>query len=397
VKSVWSAYDNSIFEILPEYGEQWMKAAEAILSGTGRSRIDIERFADYIRKNKKRFLDQYEGVRDHAEVLDIDLSDVKDGWLKHKKGSFRFINRDFVDPKQAEIKEIDFLSIFAGKIDPVVVTKVSDNCDGFFDRLVYTDVHIGMDVNKDGYSLYGGKWDEQELNRRLETMVNKVIANQKANVLYIDDLGDLMDGYDGQTVRQGHSLPQNMDNQKAFDVGLKFKIRMIDALVNHYDRIVCHNITDDNHGGSFTYIVNSAFKVYVEMKYPGVVEVVNQRKFIDHYNVGKYVFILTHGKDGKNLKHGFKPILDKTQESRIISYIKANDLLKKEYVVEFSKGDSHQLIFDWSTSRWFRYCNYPAFSPPSNWVQTNFEDSISGFMFFNYHEHTDKSINEHLF
>jgi hypothetical protein len=31
-----------------------------------------------------------------------------------------------------------------------------------FDRAVYTDVHIGMDVNKDGYSLYDGVWDETD-------------------------------------------------------------------------------------------------------------------------------------------------------------------------------------------------------------------------------------------
>jgi hypothetical protein len=74
-----------------------------------------------------------------------------------------------------------------------------------------------------------------------------------------------------------------MDNQMAFDVGLRFKIKMIDSLIPYYNKIVCNNITDDNHSGSFSYIVNSAFKAYIELKYPNNVIVNIQRKFMDYY------------------------------------------------------------------------------------------------------------------
>jgi hypothetical protein len=36
-----------------------------------------------------------------------------------------------------------------------VLKTSSYSADTIFDRLVYTDVHIGMEVNPDGYSLYG--------------------------------------------------------------------------------------------------------------------------------------------------------------------------------------------------------------------------------------------------
>ena len=49
--------------------------------------------------------------------------------------------------------------------------------------------------------------------------------------------------------------------------------------------------------------------------------------------------------------------------------------------LEFSKGDSHQMLFDYCTSDDFDYCNYPAFSPSSEWVQTNFKKGRSGFVF----------------
>jgi hypothetical protein len=288
--------------------------------------------------------------------------------------------------------EIDFLNIFKDKIKPILPTyKRNEQDNASFDRLVITDVHIGMNVNPDGYSLYGGEWNENELNKRLKEVVNYVVANAKSSKLIIHELGDFMDGWDGFTTRGGHSLPQNMDNQKSFDVGLNFKIALVSSLKNHYNEIQCVNICNDNHAGSFGYIVNSAFKSYVELKYPNSVTVTNQRKFIDHYFIGKRCFILTHGKDDKSLKFGFKPVLDSNQIEKIKNYIDENKL--HNYKIEFSKGDSHQLMFDSSTSKHFEYQNFGAFSPPSNWVQTNFQNSISSFSFFNYFENQKSQHN----
>ena len=114
-------------------------------------------------------------------------------------------------------KEIDFLSIFKDKIGPLQIThKFKSNAN--FDRAVFTDVHIGMDVNKDGYSLYDGEWNQEQIFKRLEIFVNEIIKNQKSDTLFINELGDYLDGWNGETTRGGHHLPQNMDNQKAFDI-----------------------------------------------------------------------------------------------------------------------------------------------------------------------------------
>lgn len=283
---------------------------------------------------------------------------------------------------ETEIQEIDFDSIIKKYITPFKNKPVSKDTGVFvFDRLVYTDVHIGMTTNKNGHSLYGGKWDENEIENRLHTMIQHTLDNKKADVLIIDELGDFMDGWDGETVRKGHALPQNMDNEKAFDIGLGFKIKLIDSFAPYYSKIICNNICNDNHAGSFGYVVNSAFKKFIEYRYKHIL-VNNIRKFIDHYFYGNNCFILTHGKDGHNLKFGFKPILDTKQIEKIDNYIKEHKLY--DYIIEFSKGDSHQKIFDESTSDSFNYYNYGAFSPSSEWVQTNFKKGASFFEVFNY-------------
>ena len=288
-----------------------------------------------------------------------------------------------------EVKEIDFEGIIKKHITPIKHDFKAFKPTSFvFDRLVFTDVHIGMETNKNGYSLYGGKWDESEIVRRLDVMINHTLENKRSNVLIIDELGDFMDGWDGETVRKGHKLPQNMDNEKAFDVGIRFKTHLIDSLAPHYDRIVCNNITNDNHAGSFSYVVNSSFEMIMAIRYKHVI-VNNIRKFIDHYVFGNNCFILTHGKDGHNLKFGFKPILDTKQIEKIENYINQHKL--QDYNIEFSKGDSHQKIFDESTSDSFDYYNYGAFSPSSEWVQTNFKKGCSFFEFFSFKENGQKT------
>jgi len=278
-------------------------------------------------------------------------------------------------------KEIDFdfiTEIVKKHLKPIPKEVIKVNRTDLFDRVIYTDAHIGMTPNENGFALYGGKWDEEVLNIRLQEMTDKIVERQSGNTLVLDELGDFVDGWDGETTRKGHKLPQNMDNQKMFDVGVSFKVKMIDILVNYYEKIIVNNICEDNHAGSFGYVINSAFKTIIEQKYENV-EVANHRKFINHYFIGKHCFVISHGKDSKSLKFGFKPHLDPKQVEKIDQYLKQNKIYRDAEFIEFSKGDSHQLLLDYCTSDDFDYMNYHAFSPSSEWVQTNFKKGRSGF------------------
>jgi hypothetical protein len=393
----WTAYNSEIIALLQ--GNEAMSnhlCAQTILKTTNTKddSTDVNSLTQHIRRNRAELLDKNEGIYNATEELDVPNSKVKHLWLKNKSASLFVKNPDYRDDGE-DVKEIDFLSIFKDKIEPIEVTQLDNfKYTALFDRLVITDIHIGMDVNKDGYALYAGEWNEKIIFERLEILVKHTIQNKKSDTLIIHELGDYLDGWDGYTTRGGHKLPQNMDNQQMFDIGLKFKIILVDSLINHFKKIQFVNICNDNHAGSFGYIVNSAFKSYIELKYKQGIEVVNQRRFIDHYIVENRCFILTHGKDDKSLKFGFKPILDTKQIEKIKNYIDEHKLHR--FKIEFSKGDSHQLILDFTSSTSFEYQNFGAFSPPSDWVKTNFKNSISCFTYFNYYE-TQKSISNYIF
>lgn len=319
-------------------------------------------------------------VDEYCDFYKLPRKDIKSYKLVSHTGTpfYNILFKENIELSK-DLTEDYIASVIKKYVYPVKIVTPKQLNSNKIDRLIYTDVHIGMTPNENGYSLYGGVWDEVELNNSLSEMIAFVIKEQKSNTLIIDDLGDYLDGWDGETVRKGHSLPQNMDNQQMFDVGLYFKVKMIDMLVHYYEKIIVNNICEDNHAGAFGYVVNSAFKQIVELKYKNVV-VNNHRKFINHYFYGKHCFVISHGKDSHALKFGFKPQLDSKGIEKIDQYLKQNGIYKEADFIEFSKGDSHQMLFDYCTSDDFIYMNYPALSPSSEWVQTNFKKGRSGFV-----------------
>lgn len=266
---------------------------------------------------------------------------------------------------------------YIGKVN--IEQRVQSNFD-WVDRLIITDVHIAMSTEggKNTVPLYDTPWNKEVVLERLRDTINYVLEVKRGDVLYIDELGDFCDGLGGQTTRKGHSLPQNMSDKEAFELGVEFKMRLVESLLPHYSKIVCNNITSDNHSFLFGYFVNSTVKKILESKYTNVEYNILER-FINNYSIGNHTFVLSHGKEEEALKFGFKPFLDAKQAEKIDQYCKEHKLYNGN-IVEFSKGDSHLCLFDYTTSNDFHYMNYPAYSPPSNWVKTNFKNTKSGFV-----------------
>ena len=259
----------------------------------------------------------------------------------------------------------------------------SDTALSGFNMLTYSDVHIGMDTDSTGNSMYAVDWSADSIMDSLDLMINETIKSKTSDVIIVDELGDFLDGFDGKTTRGGHVLPQLMTNEESFDCALGFKIRLIEQLRENFKEVVINNICNDNHAGSFGYFVNSALKNYCDNMFKNV-KVNNYRQFINHYSVGDVCFVITHGKDDSTLKFGFKPQLDSKGIEKIDQYCKQNNLYRLHKKIVFKKGDSHQCLFDMCTSDDFYYFNYPALSPSSQWVQNNFKKGRRGFVLENW-------------
>jgi hypothetical protein len=296
---------------------------------------------------------------------------------------------------QEDLSEVDFKSIIEDVLKSIKVKKehhVDKPLDSNkFTRLLFTDTHIAMDPNAEGTAMYAEKWERSNIMKSMIAICDSVIENKVGDTLYIDELGDFLDGYNGLTTRGGHKLPQCMTNEEAFKVGLEFKMDMASRLSPHFNKIIFHLIDDDNHAGSFGAILNHAFLIAAGLKFSNV-EVVKIPSFIGHYFVGEHAFVITHGKDKAFLKFGFKPFLDSKQIEKIDHYLKENDIYRKAKYIEFTKGDSHQLILDYTTAQYFDYFSIAALSPSSEWVQTNFKKGRRGFLIQQVTKNTEDKI-----
>ena len=246
-----------------------------------------------------------------------------------------------------------------------------------FDRLVLTDIHIGMNPDAEGVSMYSNKWNAEDIEESRLRIVQELISRRRSDVLVIEQLGDLLDGYDKKTTRGGHELPQNMSNQEQFDSAVSFMVDLVNDTYHYYSAIRVENVCNDNHAGDFGYMACQAVKLILEAKYENV-KVTNHKSFLSHYSVLNSLSVISHGKDKVHNKFGFKPQLDTKQIEKIDQYIKYHGLYRYKHI-RFAKGDSHQAMFDDTTSNDFTYNNYPSLAPASEWVQSNFKNSKRGF------------------
>lgn len=354
---------------------------DAVLSN--RNLSNERHFVETIKK-----LDKKGNVTSTTEKLQAQPIEVPENFEVIKVSTSKTTGQQWVQygPRKVdeEIKNFDIKKIikkYINPIEPKKYDKLPKSKD--FDRLILTDVHIAMDTDKYNNSMYAVKWDRDEVIASADYVVKTTIEERESDLIVIDDYGDLLDGFDGKTTRGGHDLPQNMTNEEAFDTALEFKLRVIEPLANTYPNVIVNNICNDNHSGAFGYFVNEALKQILNIKYPHIT-VTNHRKFINHYQVGRIAFAITHGKDDKSLKFGFKPQLKPDSIEKIDQYCKHNDLYKTSDLVIFCKGDSHQALLDMCSSDDFFYFNYPALSPSSQWVQNNFKKGRRGFFLESY-------------
>lgn len=346
--------------------------------------------------NKRRFvetikkLDKNGTTISSTEKLQSKPIEVPDNFEVIKVSTSKTTGQQWIQyaPRKEVAEEVvanlDFKAIIDKYIKPLdeyapSTVKYNSTNKKDFDKLIITDVHIGMDTDIDNNTMYSCEWNKDELLKTAQIVIDKTIEEQESDILYVDELGDLLDGFNAQTTRGGHALPQNLTNEQSFDSALEFKLKILYGLIGNYKEIHFNNICNDNHSGAFGYFVNEAFKQIAELQFKNV-KVTNHRKFINHYFVNDICFVITHGKDDKSLKFGFKPHLDLKGADKIDQYCKQNKIYRNCELVIFSKGDSHQALFDMCSSDDFYYFNYPALSPSSNWIKNNFKLGRRGFV-----------------
>lgn len=255
---------------------------------------------------------------------------------------------------------------------PKTVSKASLN-------VIITDDHIGLDTNPEGIGLFPYVYDEKAYAKSMEKVFRSILKEYNSygtfEEIVINNLGDLEDGWDGQTTRGGHDLPQVMTNDEVFEMAVDSRLDLIGKIVSHKvaKKIKLRVVTNSNHSASFAVIVAKSIKKICALIYDeDLVEIDILRKFIEHRGYGDHCFLLSHGKDKKEMKAGLPDKLNDKAVIYLNSYIDFHNLRDKYKYFHVWKGDRH--VLNVSDHKNFDYTSFRALCPPSNWAGTNFGD-----------------------
>ena len=129
----------------------------------------------------------------------------------------------------------DFHFIEDIEIKPV---RIEAKCTTNKDLILHlSDIHVGAKCNTG--SLYDNNWNEEELERRLDKIIDLIgYSFGTLDTIVLNMLGDYLDGMDNQTARRDHFMPQNMDNREQFNVFIRQMLGFIGQLSNYCSRII---------------------------------------------------------------------------------------------------------------------------------------------------------------
>jgi hypothetical protein len=332
---------------------------------------------------KHKELSAYKKFQELKPVfLEKELHDTKQELFKLKKQREGF-----------DILLKDYISEYVEQLTPIIKNTNRISNSEFSDKalVIYlSDMHIGAENKEVQYSSEYNK--DVYLDRLSNILVNveEELDTHEFEKIYIVGLGDQIDGFNAETTRGGHALPQNLTNKEQFNIYLNSMIGFVDKLTDMFDgTIEFIHVLESNHGGDFEYGANKALEHILPLKFPTQAKARVLGKNIDHFEYGVHTLICTHGKDNKTMSRNLPMYLNPNTTTNINEYIDFNKI--KSDSILFVKGDLHNHTSE--TSKRFKYINVPSIYGGSGYTDANFGRTRPATLLHILHKNKTK-INE---
>lgn len=360
--------------------------------GSGITQREVSRFfPDYSLIDFKRILRAFNITKasapfaphvieenDKAKLMEMQFREKENDFLRsYEAEKVKYTEsqlKRFMKENQELKEQLASLADFTYNIDLAKLPKYQPTPNSGSDRnliIWLSDMHIGASVS--GHSIYENEYNEDEVCTRL----NKIVAHLEKEVLLygnfhsvtVCNLGDSLDGYDAQTTRGGHALPQNMNNKEQLKCFIEVMTSFMTALA---ENIPCSSLNyycvgESNHDGDFGYAANIALQ---HILHSMDINATVFDKFIGEFSLEGTTYILCHGKDNKDMFKNLPLTLDVKTENFINEYLD-NKAIRGNVV--FIKGDLHQSATTYG--RRFTYKSVSSLFGSSAWIHKNFGNS----------------------
>ena len=238
-----------------------------------------------------------------------------------------------------------------------------------------SDIHIGSCLTSG--SLFENNWNEEELERRLDRIVDLIGDNfGTLDTIVLNMLGDYLDGMDNQTARRDHFMPQNMDNREQFNVFIRQMLSFIGQLSHYCSKLIIYAVPEGNHDGSAGYMAIKALEYAAKRKFPDI-EFTVFEKFFGYYKFNNETFLIMHGKDSAYMKKPLPLNLNSDSSNLIRDWLDREGLHEEH--IHIIKGDLHSNNLN--ACRKFDYRNVLCLFGESDYSQYNYQSNGYGISY----------------
>lgn len=288
-----------------------------------------------------------------------------------------------------KIKEFDLeakkLYEHISKLTP----KKTEGIDAVFQ---ITDLHVGMNPNKDGNSIWNTSWTKDDIIDCALEIVRIIHECEDEcggfSSITLALTGDIVDGYNAETTRGGHKLPQLMNNIEQERVALLFFECIIQG-VKDLAPVSIKAVSNSNHGGHFEHLVLNHLKSLCKWKHGIEMELTNKMAMATTIGQTRKPLVLMHGKDQEFATRPFAPYIEDKDDYKVEAIIDALGVKNPVLKPIVMKGDSH--IFCDQEKKNFYWISGGACSPDSDWCKMNFFNPKAGMItYLSYNSSTDK-------
>lgn len=301
IKSKWNVYDDKIIEILQKNNNlSETEIAKLILNTqeTTKENYEVCALRTYVRRNKKRLLDQHEGIYKATDSLDIPNTSVKHMWLKDKEKSVFVKNPNYIENEENDFSKLQSelikeLQNYIPKY-PQIKREYNGNKRLFvFDP---ADIHIGKLCSAfEVGETYNNQIAVQRVLKGCKGILNEIDTNTIDKVLFV--IGNDILHIDNAKITTTSGTPQDTDGMwhTNFLIAKSLYVDIIEILMQVADVHVVYNPSNHDYTNGFflAQIIETHFKDCKNVTFDTTIA---HRKY---FTYGKNLIGTTHGDGAK--------------------------------------------------------------------------------------------------
>ena len=235
-----------------------------------------------------------------------------------------------------------------------------------------SDIHVGACLNTG--SLFENNWDEEELERRLNKVIDLIEQNfGDLDTIVINMMGDYLDGMDRMTARRDHFMPQNMDNREQFNVFIRQMLQFFGNLSCYCNKLKVYAVPEGNHDGYAGYMAIKALEYACSKKFPHI-DFTTFERFFGYYKFKNETYVIMHGKDAQFMKKPLPLNLNDASSNILRDWLDREGLFEDH--IHIIKGDLHSSNLN--SCRKFDYRNVLSLFGDSDYSQYNYTSNPNG-------------------